>query len=83
MWQVRTAVVMPHGDFVYAPQLIDYKNGSRELQTAAQVMMPMRRRAVARALALVALSSFVSTCLAKVYPPAVSPFCRARAPALM
>ena len=37
------------------------------------------RRAVARALALVAVSSVVSTCLAKVYPPDVSPFCRARA----
>ncbi len=36
--QVRTAVVLPHGDFVYAPQLIDYKNGSRQLHCAARVM---------------------------------------------
>jgi aromatic ring-opening dioxygenase LigB subunit len=36
--KVQTAVVMPHGDFVYAPQLIDYRNGSRELNIAAQVL---------------------------------------------
>jgi hypothetical protein len=52
MWQVRTAVVMPHGDFVYAPQLIDYKNGSRELQTAAQVMMPAPARRLPRVFCL-------------------------------
>ena len=58
-WQVRTAVVMPHGDFVYAPQLIDYKNGSRELHTAAQVMIP----APARRLSRVFLSAPACVCV--------------------
>ena len=46
--QVRTAVVLPHGDFVYAPQLIEYKNGSRQLHDAARVMALGRARRPAR-----------------------------------
>ena len=38
--QVQTAVVMPHGDFVYAPDLVGFRNGSRELNAAAQVWRP-------------------------------------------
>ena len=38
--QVQTAVVMPHGDFVYAPDLVGFRNGSRELNAAAKVWRP-------------------------------------------
>eukprot|EP01060_Flectonema_neradi_P005314 TRINITY_DN1351_c1_g1_i1.p1 TRINITY_DN1351_c1_g1~~TRINITY_DN1351_c1_g1_i1.p1 ORF type:complete len:302 (+),score=44.73 TRINITY_DN1351_c1_g1_i1:213-1118(+) len=33
--KVISALVMPHGDFVYDPSLVDNKNGSKELHTAA------------------------------------------------
>ena len=38
--QVQTAAVMPHGDFVYAPDLVGFRNGSRELNAAAKVWRP-------------------------------------------
>jgi len=35
--QVQTAVVMPHGDFVYAPQLVNNQNGAKQVHDAALV----------------------------------------------
>lgn len=37
------AAVIPHGDFVYAPELIDHKNGSGELHEAAKKLGRMIR----------------------------------------